>query len=192
LGLAAAFLIASALPAAAQSQKDKKKKKDADTEAPPTSAAMQMPDEQQIDFMISEMLGAWQLADVEKLHKNYADDVSVVNGAYAPPIFGWGNFLAGYQAQRAHMQQVRLDRQNTYIRVNGNIAWACYQWDFLATVDGQPTESKGQTTLVMEKHDNRWIIVHNHTSLAWPQSGQATPSSTPAKAQPQATKPGAQ
>ncbi len=44
-------------------------------------------DEQQIDYTISEMLGAWQLGDIDKLHKDYADDVSVVNGIWAPPVF---------------------------------------------------------------------------------------------------------
>jgi ketosteroid isomerase-like protein len=33
-------------------------------------------------------------------------------------------------------------------------------------VDGQPADSQGQTTLVLEKRNNRWVIVHNHTSLA--------------------------
>ena len=63
------------------------------------------------------------------------------------------------------MQQVRLDRTNTVIRVNGNVAWACYQWEFGAVVDGQDVASQGQTTVVMEKRDNHWVIVHNHTSF---------------------------
>ena len=45
-------------------------------------------------------------------------------------------------------RQVRLDRSNTVIKVAGNLAWACYQWDFAATVDGQPSTAQGQTTLV--------------------------------------------
>ncbi len=74
-------------------------------------------DEQQIDYMLSEMLGAWQLGDIEKLHKDYADDVAIVNGSWAPPILGWNNYLAVYQQQRARMQQVRMDRSNTGLGV---------------------------------------------------------------------------
>jgi ketosteroid isomerase-like protein len=158
----AAMALACASPAAAQ--KDKKKApsiKPADS----TNPLVPMSDENQIDYMISEMLGAWQIGDAEKMHKDYADDVTVVNGAYAPPIVGWNNYLAVYQQQRARMQQVRLDRSNTVIKVDGNVAWACYQWDFAAAVDGTPTGAQGQTTLVMEKRNNHWIIVHNHTSM---------------------------
>jgi ketosteroid isomerase-like protein len=185
--LCAAVFLGVAGPAAAQ--KDKKKKNDAP--APNGTPVLPLPDEQQIDYMISTMLGAWQVGDVDKLHQTYADDVTVVNGIWAPPVIGWTNFLALYQQQRARMQQVRLDRTNTLVKVDGIVAWACYQWDFTGNVDGQPSRSVGQTTLVMEKRSNRWVIVHNHTSLV-----QATqpgvpiaPGSAPPATQPPA-KPG--
>jgi len=179
--LGAALLFAAAAPVSAQ--KDKKKKNT------PTDATPIIPlsDEQQIDYMISEMLGAWQIGDVEKMHKDYADDVSFVNGGWAPPVVGWTNYLAVYQQQRARMQQVRLDRFNSYIKVNGTTGWACYQWEFAGTVDGQPTQSQGQTTLVLEKRTDHWVIAHNHTSLVMG-APPAVPASTPPPS-PQPAKP---
>lgn len=176
LWLAAVILLSCVFSAAAQ-QKDKKKKKD-ETPADSSKTVVPMTDEQQIDYMLSEMLGAWQVGDVEKLHAKYADDVSMVNGSWAPPVIGWANYLAIYQQQRARMQQVRMDRSNTYIKVNGNTGWACYQWDFSAVVDGQPVQSRGQTTVVVEKRNNQWVVVHNHTSLP-PGSPQPAPANTP-------------
>ena len=61
LFLGAALFLACASPAAAQ-----KKKK---TDTPPATdnmPSLPMNDEQQIDYTISEMLGAWQLGDVDK------------------------------------------------------------------------------------------------------------------------------
>ncbi len=161
----AAALSVNCISLLAAQQKDKKKKKDSTTATDSSNTLIPLSDEQQIDYMLSEMLGAWQLGDIEKLHKDYADDVSVVNGSWAPPIIGWTTYLAIYQQQRARMQQVRMDRLNTYIKVNGATGWACYQWDFAAIVDGQPVSAQGQTTVVLEKRNNRWVIVHNHTSL---------------------------
>jgi ketosteroid isomerase-like protein len=166
----------------------KKKKKDQASQTDSSKSLVNMTDEQQIDYMISEMLGAWQLGDIEKLHAKYADDVSMVSGSWAPPVIGWTNYLAVYQQQRARMQRVRMDRSNTYIKVNGNMGWACYQWDFSADVDGQPVQNKGQTTVVVEKRNNRWIIVHNHTSLA-PGSQQPAPANPPATQPQQPAKP---
>src|SRR3989440_7931599 len=174
--LVAALSLTCISPAAAQKEKKKK------TDPPSTdSSKMLIPltDEQQIDYTLSEMLGAWQLGDIDKLHKDYADDVAIVNGSWAPPILGWTNYLAVYQQQRARMQQVRMDRTNTYIKVNGMVGWACYQWDFAAVVDGQQTESQGQTTVVLEKRNNHWVIVHNHTSFAPPRAPQTVPANAP-------------
>ncbi len=171
-----------ALATAASAQKKKKN----DTPPPaPTDNTAGMPDEQRIDYLISEMLGAWQVGDIDKLHKCIADDVSVVNGFWAPPVIGWENYLAEYKSQRARTQQVRLDRTNTYIRLAGKFAWASYQWDFSAVVDGQPSAAQGQTTLVFEKRGDVWVVVHNHTSLVQASQPVAPASTiTPAPAKP--------
>jgi len=175
------LLLALSLASTAAAQKKKKKN---DTPNPPTASIL--PDEQRIDNAIGEMLGAWQLGDVEKLHSHYADDVDVVNGMWAPPVVGWPSYLTSYQSQRARAQQVRLDRSNTLIRLapGGNTAWASYQWEFTAVVDGVPSSAFGHTTLVFEKRNDTWLIVHNHTSLV-----QASQAAAPATQTPAATPP---
>ena len=160
LFLCGCLFLCGASPAAAQ--KNKKKKKGASDSA---SLTLPLPEEQRIDTVISGMLAAWQLGDTERMHQTYADDVSVVSGAWEPPVLGWANYLADYQRQHARVERVRLDRMNTYMRVNGNLAWACYQWEFAGLVDGQPSGARGQTTLLLEKRNGQWLIVHNHTSL---------------------------
>jgi ketosteroid isomerase-like protein len=156
-------------------QKDKKKKKDAPTvDNSSANPIVPLTDEQQIDYMISEVLGAWQIGDSVRLHKDYSDEVSVVNGGWAPPILGWANYEALYKLQRSKMQQVRMDRSNTYIHVNGNTAWACFQWEFAAVIEGNPSAARGQTTYVFIKKDNHWLIAHDHTSVV-----QTAPAPTP-------------
>jgi len=180
ISLLSLFLLLS-LALASTASAQKKKKKD-DTASP--TPTVTVPDEQKIDTAIGEMLGAWQLGDIEKLHAHYADDVDAVNGMWAPPVIGWPNYLTSYQSQRARSQQVRLDRSNTLIRIapGGTAAWACYQWEFTAVVDGNPTSAFGHTTLVFEKRNDVWLIVHNHTSLV-----QASSAASPATQAPAAT-----
>jgi uncharacterized protein (TIGR02246 family) len=161
--VSAILLIGSA--SAQQKDKKNKNKKDAPAAADNTSPSSIMSDEQQIDFQISTMLGAWQVNDLEKMHQTYAEDVIIVSGNWAPPVVGWANYSAMYQQQRAQMQQVRMDRSNTAIKVFGNFGWACYQWDFSASINGQTSAAQGQTTLIFEKQNGKWLIAHNHTSL---------------------------
>ena len=177
------LVVALACAGTLAGQKQKKKS----GEQPAAGAEMQarLPDPQAIDAGISEMLGAWQVGNVEALHKHYSDDVIVVSGVWEPPVVGWKNYLQAYQRQRERLQSVRLDRSNTLIRVRGNIAWAAYQWDFGAVVDGKPSGARGHTTLVLEKRGDRWLIVHNHTSIV----PESQPPAAPAK--PGASSPGA-
>jgi ketosteroid isomerase-like protein len=176
--LCVALLLGAASQAPAQ-QKDKKNKKD--TPAPSSTPVVPLTDEQQIDYLISTMLGAWQVGDTEKLHDCYADDVTIISSTWNPPIIGWNTYLPLYQQQRARMQQVRMDRSNSFIKVNGNSAWATYQWDYAGTVDGQPTVSQGHTTLVMQKLNSKWVIELNHTSVA---EARPVNASAPASTQP--------
>jgi len=193
MALLAALAIALSLATApgTHAQNDKKKKK---KNEPPkvnndnANPVVPLTDEQQIDYMLSEYLGVWQLGDTERMHKFYSEDVSVVNGGWAAPVIGWTNFLALYEQQKSHMQRVRLDRMNTYIKVNGTTAWTCYQWEFDAVVDGTPTYARGQTTLVLVKSDTRWLIAHDHTSVVQ-SSKQPQPAGTPTPPTGAASKP---
>jgi ketosteroid isomerase-like protein len=172
-----AFLIIAGLLCGgmAEAQKQKKKKGKAAAEESSDTAAGSLPDDRAIDLAISEMLGAWQIGDLERLHKHYAEDVVVVSGAWEPPVRGWENYAKAYQRQRERTQGVVVERTNTYIKVAGNVGWGSYQWDFRAMVDGTQGTWRGHTTLILEKQKERWMIVHNHTSLV------LTPPETPQK-----------
>ena len=163
LTLAAAIVTLAAVPASAQ-------KKNKSKNAPPDSGADQtialpMPDSQAIDQAIGEALGYWQIGDAASLHKYYADDVVLVSGAWEPPIIGWDNFLKAYQAQREHVTGARMDRSNTLIKVNGNTAWATYQFIYVAQSEGQVVQYRGHTTLFFIKQADKWLITLNHSSI---------------------------
>jgi ketosteroid isomerase-like protein len=111
------------------------------------------------------MLGYWQTGMVDQMHKFYSPDVMVVSGAWGPPISGWVAYAAAYQAQRARIQGGQLDRTNTLIKVDGASAFATYQWEYFATIDGAQHDIRGHTTLVLEKQDGAWLIELDHTSI---------------------------
>jgi ketosteroid isomerase-like protein len=161
-----AFLFVSAAPTHAQRTKIKQVP---EPPGPPVA------ENHVIDLDISKMLGAWQMGDAQEMHKFYADDVVVVSGAWEAPIYTWANYLPAYQSQHARMSSPRIDRTNTVVRIKDNSAWATYQWELSAYVDGNKIAARGDTTLVFEKRDGVWLIVLNHTSV--------TPDAAPAPAQ---------
>jgi ketosteroid isomerase-like protein len=181
----ARFLIASVLILAfagtfSANQKNQKKKKDQASTAADASASVLTPAiSTQIDQAIGEMLGAFQLGDVEMMHKYYADNATFVSGSYAPPVVGWQNYAPIYQSGMSGFQGIQLIRRNTYVFNTADVAWAMYQWEFLSTYNGKPYSAEGQTTLIFNKVGDKWLIVHNHTSQVIPPAAAAQQSVTP-------------
>jgi ketosteroid isomerase-like protein len=172
------------LPAAAQKQK-KQKSPPPDTSDASAPAPMPKPDSQQIDEDISELLGYWQIGATDQMQKYYSPDVIVISGSWDPPVSGWVAYAAAYQAMRARIQGGQLDRTNTLIKVQGTNAWATYQWEYFATIDGIQVDVRGHTTLVFEKQGDNWLIVLDHTSVV-SNTPQKPPAPIAAPAQPAA------
>lgn len=172
-----AVLMYAGWAGASDKQKNKKNK---DTSSSDQPAPAPPPDTDQIEHDIGEMLGAFQLGDLDTMHKHYADNVTFVSGDYEPPIVGWQNYAALYQRQRAAFQGMQLVRRNTLIITHTDVAWAMYQWEFDSSVNGQPYTLRGQTTLIFNKVNGDWLIVHNHTSGIYPQAAATAQQTTPA------------
>jgi ketosteroid isomerase-like protein len=69
------------------------------------------------------------------------------------------NFL-----QKAFLER-KLQPSNVQIHVNGNSAWAVFDWAFTAKLaNGQPFTSKGWESHVYQKTDSGWRITHLHYS----------------------------
>ena len=155
-------VLCGSVAAFGQNQKNKKKSKDRDVEAGET--ATMLPENQAIDMLISQMLGAWQAGDADGMHRFYADDVTVISGAWESPLLGWANYARAYEAQFARTAGCRLERSNSYTRIMGDTAIVTYQWQFVGDVDGRRAQALGHTTLALQKRAGNWLIVLNHTS----------------------------
>jgi len=183
-GCFALCLIAVLVFAGSAGASDKQKNKKNTTASDQPAPLPPVPDTDQIEHDIGEMLGAFQLGDVDTMHKHYAENVTFVSGDYEPPIVGWQNYAALYEHQRAAFQGMQLIRSNTLIVTHTDVAWAMYQWEFISSVNGKPFSLRGQTTLIFNKVSGNWLIVHNHTSGIYPQTAAATPQQTATAAKP--------
>ena len=183
--IALSLLLALALgvlPAAAQKKKKTPPPDTTDASAPAPAPA---PDSQKIDEDISELLGYWQIGATDQMQKYYSPDVIVISGSWDPPVSGWVAYAAAYQSMRARIQGGQLDRTNTLIKVQGANAWATYQWEYFAPIDGIQVDVRGHTTLVFEKQGGDWLIVLDHTSVV-SDTPQKPPTPIAAPAQPAA------
>lgn len=159
--LAAALLLTMASPACA---KHKKKKSENSSKSNGPVPMPPLPVTDQINLDIGHMLGAFQIGDVQAMHKYYSDHATFVSGTWEPPVVGWANYVPLYKREWSAYRGIQLIRKNTYVFTHEDVAWASYQWEFVASLNGQPFQARGQTTLVFNKIGGKWLIVHNHTS----------------------------
>jgi ketosteroid isomerase-like protein len=73
---------------------------------------------------------------------------------------------------------MQLIRRNTSIFVHADVSWVSYQWEFDSTFNGKPFSARGQTTLVLNKVGDNWLIVHNHTSEICPDNAAPAAAAT--------------
>jgi ketosteroid isomerase-like protein len=67
----------------------------------------------------------------------------------------WDAFL------RANFSKRHLEPTNVAIRVEGNVAWVVFDWEFTATrTDGRPHKAQGWETQVFLRSDRGWRIAH--------------------------------
>jgi ketosteroid isomerase-like protein len=174
--LAAVALILAVSPSEA-GQKNKTQSNSNTTDLSDSSLVAGLPDtprseSDKINEDIGEMLGAFQVGNVDMMHKYYSDDCTFVQSTYDPPVIGWQNYAALYEREKAAYQGMQLIRRNTNIFIHGDVAWAAYQWEFDGMSDGHPYMVRGQTTLVLTRVSGNWLIVHNHTSEVIPEPAQ--------------------
>jgi ketosteroid isomerase-like protein len=178
------FVLAVLLMLAASATLAQKKNKNQPPPPDPNAQAMSLPPGDEIEHDIGEMLGALQVGNIEEMHKYYSDNATFVNSVYGMPIIGWQSWAAGYERQKAAFRGMQVVRRNTLIFPHGDVAWATYQWEFSGIeTNGAQYAARGQTTLVLNRVGNNWLIVHNHTSV---DCGSVSDSSQKAPAAPAA------
>jgi ketosteroid isomerase-like protein len=184
LRIALAAALIAMISTAAWGQNNKKKKNANNNEqAVPNDS---LPDTDQIEHNIGEMLAAFQMGNADDMHKYYSDNATFVrSGSFDPPLVGYQSYATDYKASWSTFQGMQVVRKNTLIVTHADTAYATYQWQFLATLGGKPFSAMGDTTLVLNKVAGNWLIVHNHTSQICTATAPAQPSApVPATAQP--------
>ena len=84
----------------------------------------------------------------------------------------------GWNQQKRRLRPVFAGFERFHITPNddlevhclGNSAWTTCTWMAdIVLKTGEATHLEGRATLVLEKHDGRWLVVHDHLSVPAPQ-----------------------
>jgi len=107
--------------------------------------------------------------DLESYGKNVVHDPEMMNfGAFGGPIVGWEALEKLIEGQNQALSQTRITASDVSIRIGpcGELAWATSLWNFKAMMGEQGVEWPLRCSWILEKRENRWVIIHFHKSIA--------------------------
>jgi ketosteroid isomerase-like protein len=116
---------------------------------------------------MQKVLDAWNTLDTTKVAPFYAAGPGHVYYDMAPVKYNsWEEYASGVSQMAADLTSVNLvANDDAVVHVDGNMAWgtATVKGDFLHK-SGKRDMATYRWTVIWEKQDGKWIIVHDHFS----------------------------
>lgn len=113
--------------------------------------------------------------DVAALDQLWANDesVTVFESGYAN--YGWNDYRNHHLApELKEFKNTKYAFSDLKVKVDGKTAWATFKYTLAADVGTRNIQSGGLGTVVLEKREGQWRIVHWHSSAP-----RRTPSPSP-------------
>ena len=138
---------------------------------------------------MQEVLNAWSAMDPDTAAKYYAKEADLVFFEPAPFQYkGWDEYYLGTKKlfQNYQSLSIRLN-EDANVHWKGDLAYATATWNVLGTLaDGTPQKLDLRWTVVLERRNGEWLVVHEHVSAPLasaataPQAKPAAPEKKPA------------
>ena len=121
--------------------------------------------------LIDRYASTWNSLNPDNAAVLYAKDPDLVFFDLAPLKYaGWNEYEKGTREMFAGFESLKLT-PNDDLRVNrqGKFAWTTVTMHAAVKMkDGGPMEMDARQTLIWEKRDGKWVVVHEHFSAPLP------------------------
>lgn len=122
------------------------------------------PAEEEVTSVLEATFAATERADYAALDTLYAgEDLTIVEGANLDR--GWATYRDHHLRPELEQFESLLYRpRNIEVHVQGDGAWALFEYDLRIEMEGRTIDRAGQGTAIFERRDGRWVIRHMHTA----------------------------
>jgi ketosteroid isomerase-like protein len=119
--------------------------------------------------------GAWERRDMDFIEKYYAHDPGMLLFFERRQLQGWERVktLYGNMFSHASRGEIASTHSNVRVKVVEDMAYVASNFRLEVTEpSGRSTVDEGRSTVVFEKRDGDWVVVHRHTSFQAPPGPQ--------------------
>jgi ketosteroid isomerase-like protein len=102
------------------------------------------------------------LAALDKIWAN-TEDVTVFESGHAN--YGWTDYRNSHLApELKEFKNTKYAFSDLKVKVDGKTAWATFKYTISGDSEGKHFDGGGLGTVILEKRDGKWRIVHWHSS----------------------------
>jgi uncharacterized protein (TIGR02246 family) len=131
--------------------------------------------EEQIRARFEAFNQAWERRDMEFVRDYYAHDPDMLLFFERRQLLGWPKVETLYENMFANAARGRIESStsNLKVKAQGNLGYVAANFHLQITEpSGEVTADVGRKSVIFERRDGRWVVVHRHTSFQAPPGPQ--------------------
>jgi ketosteroid isomerase-like protein len=106
---------------------------------------------------------AFESGDIATVDSLFGDSLTVFH--WDQVTTGRASYVDYLESQVGALDDRRVRLQDITVKLARNSAWATYGFTCEGTRNGEPIEVRGVGTMILQRSQSRWQIVHIHTSV---------------------------
>lgn len=131
--------------------------------------------EEQIRARFETFNKAWERRDMEFIRDYYAHDPDMLLFFERRQLVGWRRVETLYENMFANAARGRVESStsNLEVQAQGNLGYVAANFHLQITEpSGEVTADVGRQSVIFERRNGRWVVVHRHTSFQAPPGPQ--------------------
>jgi len=130
-------------------------------------ASAKVSDEKDVTDVLMLEAKSIETGDLQTLDKIWSHDESVLVFESGGMNKGWKDYRDNHLAPELKaFKNTKFAVSDAVVKVDRKTAWATYRYALSADYKERKIDSRGLGTMVFEKTDGKWLIVHSHTSAS--------------------------
>ena len=130
-----------------------------------TSKKSDIDDEKAVKDTLIAMWDAIEKEDIER-YANYVHDDFTQFGETDPTLnIGKQIEVDGVRDWIKNSDGIHTEMIEPRVVVKENVAWVTYYWSDSGTTNGKAFASKGKSTRIFVKENEKWLCIHGHYTL---------------------------
>jgi len=120
---------------------------------------------EEIKATLIDMWDAIEKEDIER-YASYIHPDFTQFGETDPVLrIGKQTEINGIRDWMEHSSDIRTEMEEPRITIKGDAAWIVYYWSDAGTTNGEPFASRGKSTRIFVRENDKWMCIHGHYTL---------------------------